>query len=349
MTRREKLLVWSIGFLFSFLFIWAVSVFFVNSVAPKKFDPLLEKFVFVKGTTTFWCSEGWAETHIGKHGLTELGELALEAPGPKIIFWGDSQVEALQIDDSKRTINLFNKMMAGKIHGFAVGAGGRNIVDYFFDIPRYAKLTKSIVGHVILLTNFDDIIPGRHVAGHGEFANNPYSFVESKSTVSKKALKYWPILNRLRLEFLYFGIYDKLRKYDLHFCSATQKIKHTNKQNLPSSDKLEDAWTFLLKSLNSQANCPLVFVYAPSTPRLSGGKIHINDNNAHLNKLFKQTCAKEGVGYIDLISSFNGLYEQEHVFPRGFFNSVPSCGHLNEYGHELIAQALYDYFSGAEK
>jgi hypothetical protein len=40
--------------------------------------------------------------------------------------------------------------------------------------------------------------------------------------------------------------------------------------------------------------------------------------------------------------SFELFYKKYSVLPRGSFNSLFNFGHLNQYGHEAVAQTLTD-------
>ena len=42
---------------------------------------------------------------------------------------------------------------------------------------------------------------------------------------------------------------------------------------------------------------------------------------------------------IDPSQEFNDLADQGQ-FPRGFINTRPGSGHLNKYGHEVVADLL---------
>jgi hypothetical protein len=46
-----------------------------------------------------------------------------------------------------------------------------------------------------------------------------------------------------------------------------------------------------------------------------------------------------GVTVVDPLPEFRELVSTGHM-PRGFFNSTPGSGHLNNYGNEVVGQML---------
>jgi hypothetical protein len=57
---------------------------------------------------------------------------------PKMILWGDSYVQALQVDDDRKMAQQINRILArdGNPPVFAVGEGqaGQSVADYLFGI-----------------------------------------------------------------------------------------------------------------------------------------------------------------------------------------------------------------------
>lgn len=43
---------------------------------------------------------------------------------------------------------------------------------------------------------------------------------------------------------------------------------------------------------------------------------------------------------MDMTDEFKALYEEKHILAHGFVNTAVGRGHLNKYGHRVIAQTL---------
>lgn len=339
MTWRD-VCVWSGGFVCSTLLVWGLSAVFSNSIVPVEWDDELGLFVLSSGTVSRFRSEGWADTRIGKHGLTIAGERVLKGASHKMIIWGDSFAEAVQIDDSRRIANLFNTMSTS-LQAFTVAGGGRGVADYYFDIPRYEKLADNIEGHVILIAGLDDVLPGRHVGCHSRFLSDPWRFEASACPPSDLSLRFAPFASRWKLEFLY-ALYRGMKDYPFRFTPGRVADGRDDRRVAPM-EKMGQAWEFLVQSLKAQTSGFITFVYVPPGPFLQDGQVVTSDPEEALKGEFRAICESAGVGFIDMSREYADLYTRDGRLPRGFFNSPPGVGHLNEDGQRLIAERVHEF------
>ena len=56
---------------------------------------------------------------------------------------------------------------------------------------------------------------------------------------------------------------------------------------------------------------------------------------------FKECCKTNNITVIDVSSAMVKEYKEHSAFSYGFSNSAPGEGHLNETGHRILAQAVY--------
>ena len=49
-----------------------------------------------------------------------------------------------------------------------------------------------------------------------------------------------------------------------------------------------------------------------------------------------------------MTDSFRDLYATEHHLAHGFINTAVGSGHLNKYGHRVIAEKLAEVIQGLE-
>ena len=57
-------------------------------------------------------------------------------------------------------------------------------------------------------------------------------------------------------------------------------------------------------------------------------------------ELFSQLCEQNGIIFVDTVSDFESLYAEKNILAHGFANTAVGTGHLNEYGHRLVAEAI---------
>ena len=56
--------------------------------------------------------------------------------------------------------------------------------------------------------------------------------------------------------------------------------------------------------------------------------------------LFRATCEREGVVFVDATERFREEYEKNDVWAYGFCNAGIVTGHLNADGHRMVADVL---------
>ncbi|CCH49926.1 hypothetical protein [Pseudodesulfovibrio piezophilus] len=334
--------VWGIGFIFSCLFIWAVSAVFLNSAVPQVWDEVLNEYVRKPGITVRFRSEGWGDTRIGQHGLQAASSDVLESKTKCLLFWGDSHGEAYQVDDEDKIISVFNRESTTPLKGALVGQSGLSVVDYYYLLPHFEAAFPNVEGHVILLSGMGDVTPGYQNGCNGHFMSNPFRFEEGDCSPSPRGLRWGPLIYTFKLEFAY-QVYLSIKKIVFH----SDEPVDTGNKNLnvlrQKSVPPDDAWEFLLAKLKRVTKKPIIFVYFPYIPRFVNGVLDLKDSKAEEKIRFQKGCAAKGFGFIDMTDAFKTLYLQKKKLPRGFMNTPQGQGHLNAQGQALIAQALNKY------
>lgn len=89
----------------------------------------------------------------------------------------------------------------------------------------------------------------------------------------------------------------------------------------------------------------LIIVYQPTVEIDCNGNIMRKSNTDALVS-FKEVCENNDVIFLDMTYFFEKLYYDEHILTHGFINSAVGVGHLNKYGHRLIAERLVEIIGG---
>lgn len=56
--------------------------------------------------------------------------------------------------------------------------------------------------------------------------------------------------------------------------------------------------------------------------------------------VFRSACENNGLHFIDMEADFKALYEEKYILAHGFINTEVGAGHLNRYGHKVIADKI---------
>jgi len=109
-----------------------------------------------------------------------------------------------------------------------------------------------------------------------------------------------------------------------------------------------------MKSITEAHNTKLIFLYHPagSLKLYKDGTIHWNGTiHSGISKedlqILKKACDEVFGGggsiFLDMTDVFLREYNEHHILPYGFANTRIGYGHLNQHGHRMIANALYNF------
>ena len=96
-----------------------------------------------------------------------------------------------------------------------------------------------------------------------------------------------------------------------------------------------------LSLIRSEYSGPIAFVYHPDTVIEGDGSLSVSRSKTI--DIFKEACEDNGIGFIDVGDLFLEYYNEYQELPYGFSNTTPGNGHLNEIGHQIMAEAILDY------
>lgn len=109
-----------------------------------------------------------------------------------------------------------------------------------------------------------------------------------------------------------------------------------------SADNNSEALNNVLSMLSESAiqrETGIIIVYHPTTQINSDGSLLLPSEEKE-RETFANLCEKNGITFLDMTERFKYEYDVNHILPYGFSNSSVGSGHLNKYGHELIADEL---------
>lgn len=110
----------------------------------------------------------------------------------------------------------------------------------------------------------------------------------------------------------------------------------------------EDLLDILLQKVSASAGNvgakPIIMYH--SFPKFNeGGQLLLTDDDSAINQ-FRILCEKNGIVFLDMRERFIEEYRKNYTLPYGFCNTSVGGGHLNKYGHAMIAEELYKLMEG---
>ena len=347
--RTPRFRCWIGGFLASLLVAWAATALFDNSLLIAVEDPATGFLVSPPGYSYVHRTEGFGRTLFGAHGISGIPDAAA-LTGPKILFWGDSYVEGLQVDDNDKMAQAFTRLAreAGlDLTGVGLGGSGQRVADYYFKMPVYERLLPRTLAHVIVIADLADVLPDNGADCHSSFLSKPaLDLIWSQCLPNATGQRWGKLLAHLRLQ----GPYDLYRRIlDLR-PRLTPGPANDAPAGAPepelSPTARQTAWDFLLPRLRARTSLPLLIVYLPVTPRIQDNRVVTEPLQADAVAAFARTCAAHGIGFVNMADPFNAYFAETRQLPRGFANTPPGEGHINAAGHFLVARAVLEYLTG---
>lgn len=110
----------------------------------------------------------------------------------------------------------------------------------------------------------------------------------------------------------------------------------------------EDAYRIALSTvfdgLNTIFDGQIIILYHPMVSLEDNGDMVIDDSK--VLSIFEDCCEEYGISFVDVGDDFQEDYEKNAHVPYGFFNTTMGTGHINKWGHKVIAEALYEEIAG---
>ena len=101
------------------------------------------------------------------------------------------------------------------------------------------------------------------------------------------------------------------------------------------------------KDVCDKYNIELIVLYHPTLSFDNDGNVNAVYIQEDMD-IFKNACVENNIYFINMEDTFINEYKTNKVFPHGFNNTVPGSGHLNKYGHEMIAIEIKKFVEDRE-
>lgn len=250
---------------------------------------------------------------------------------PDILVMGSSHMEAIQVLSKDNCSSVLNELLPSK-SVYNIGMSGHTIYDcisninkanYFYNPNDYIVIETDRIE--LEIDKMQSVMNGGYYTGDVD-----------------KGLKYYmkkglPVLKNFWIQVSEWKNIEK-----------TSYIFTDNSFDYNSKAYLEIVDEFLKNAVNSVGdNVKVIIVYHPET-RINEKGDFIDNTNKDALKTFKKVCDSNGIIFVDMTDDFKQLYNDKHILPHGFTNTAVGVGHLNKYGHDIIAKKLAEVIGGVE-
>ena len=311
--------------------IFLLATLVANGICYFYYSPVIqisnhEKFTDLKNTTSTHNphgDEGYGNISIDKNGFNNQSKFSIEES--RIVCIGSSQTEAQHVGSNENFVSIINQEYP-EAKAYNIGISASTFASTFFRItPLKEKFPNArvFIFEINNMPSLDDLKRIEKILSE----NN----VPEKDISWKNGNFILKTMGTIPLCRLLWKQYDHQRK------SASSKP--VKKEHFDG-----DSYEYYLRRVLSlgkekAGNTDIVIFYLASTKLDKNGEIEISEDDGQ-NAIFKKVCKDIGINYLDMSVPFTESYRRKHVLPYGFLNSRIGTGHLNIYGHRIIADSL---------
>lgn len=112
------------------------------------------------------------------------------------------------------------------------------------------------------------------------------------------------------------------------------------------SEEYRAALDQVMALMRSEYDGEILIVYHPQTSLNADGTLQVHQSGT--DEIFEEVCRAHDIGFIHMGEDFKAAYENDRQAAYGFWNTTLMTGHINSYGHQLIAGRISEYLRGRE-
>ena len=263
-------------------------------------------------------SEGYSWLRMDKNGYNN--EIIPESID--ILLMGSSHMEAYNVAVHESTASVLNKLLPD-FSVYNVGMSGH-------DIYRVVKNIKSAVSEFkpkkFIVIETDRIRLDKNMIEkviYGELADIP----SYNSGLMYFVQRYCPAIK---------SIYKQIEDW-----RSSDQITVSTDKTVQSEIDIGLLESFFEKiKADSGSDISIIIFYHPIMLIDDEGKLILSNEDDVA--LFSMLCEKKGITFVDTTSDMVKLYHESHILPRGFINTGIGSGHINKFGHQVIAETIMD-------
>ena len=288
------------------------------------------------GTYIVQGQEGYGIHAVDEKGYLNYGELV---SSDYVLVVGSSQTEGKEVKAGERYCDILNVLLREE-----EGLNSNDLLVYNVSMDAN-YLPKIIPGFTALITEFPnsrcivfeigttcysekeiDQMLSQRKYNENEAGENIGDYLSKKEKIKLFIKETIPLLNQIKMQ------YNALRSKNGDDTETKYEETALNEQEYVA--QLKEVFDLLSGMYSGQ----IVFLYHPSIEITNEG-IMVNYENT--KEVFEKTCSMYDFQFVDMTEVFIDAYKTDYLVPYGFSNTTLGTGHLNKYGHKMIAEELY--------
>jgi hypothetical protein len=250
------------------------------------------------------------------------------------VVLGSSMTQAVNVMEGERYSDLLNTYLQKSSDRLAV-----------YNVSRDNFLYPDIVkGFSALVSQFQDAERFVIEIGTVEFEDyedslnqTVYGDLSADEIVNRQS---WNAKLKMTVKE-FFPLFPVVKGQIENMISLNDGNEQSDEVRTEDTDKVIEYYNKSLQLLRKSYDGEIIIFYHPTVSIAQNGDLNVTQEN-NLEE-FMSICEENEIGFIDMTTAFKNAYANDGVVPYGFSNTQVGIGHLNKYGHKLIADELYKY------
>jgi hypothetical protein len=290
-------------------------------------------WIYEKNSRYSRAVEGYGYGRINNEGFANIDDY--NSQPVDILLMGSSQMEGLQVPQREGTAVLLNNFFGAANYVYNISMSGHTfstvVKNFKSAVTRY-KPRKYVIIETSSIRfdaqTLDDMING----------NVQWKGLESNIKGPIAALRKTFLKNIPYIRLLSYQVSSFRSKGNADIYPAPAKEGNTEEQGEEYAKGIDR----VLRNLNricGENKVKLIIFYHVNLALNQDGTASAGRERDRT--LFKSICENNDIHFIDMTGIFLAEYKNKRVLPYGFKNTAVGYGHLNKYGHDLIARELF--------
>lgn len=264
-----------------------------------------------------------------------------------VLVMGSSHTQGKEVVSGQRFTDILNEKLGGKdclkVYNMAIdGHFYDMLVDGFGAALQEFPNSDAIVLEIgSTYYEIEDLTASVEQRDYDEFYLGPNLASQMTTQDKLKALvkENLPYVNLVKKQLTSVNIGDT---------NAFGIRKTNNKETIDAVDKIQyyQAVQGTVNLMKSEYSGKIIILYHPTMALNKDGSIDWEKEDTY--ETFRSAVEDSGIYFVDMTETFQTEYEEKSVVPYGFSNTAPGEGHMNRYGHEMVAEKLYEVLTSGE-
>lgn len=332
-----QIMQWICALLLGMTIVSAIGFFYYRPVGWLEREKNATSAVWEPNTVIVNFLEGGGIVRVDSRGYTN--PWGKELDDELVLCIGSSHVQSKELMENKKYTSLLNEMLTSedkiKVYNLSrdaylypeIVAGFSAAIQEF---PQAKIVVIDISNTNYSLEELEEALNQREYSAE-QTGDKLYAELSAVEKLKIKIKDYLPITSILKHQMAQI---QGTKADTIGAAKDTQEV---------SERQYAEALDATMKQMREAFSGEIIILYHPSVFLNEDGSMSLNQPEYY--DVFEEVCQQNEIVFADMGEDFLQAYEERQEIPYGFYNVTMGEGHLNKYGHKMIADRLYELIS----